>query len=220
MTRSKNALFSFLTIMALISTNTPAQAQNLGILKPDQPNAIYGRIGADDDLLNLSIGYARDCGPMEFHGQLTLPTADFGDIEFSAGVRHTTLGWHHLRIPIILQLATRRADHNISTMWSIHTAATLSPGWYSTSFFIAAQFNIDLAILSHITHNQTYRDLYHSQAQDGWYHTTARTLGTGLTTGWRHHYWQIDLQAGTRTTGRFDKFIPNIHLTLGASYNF
>ena len=193
-----------------------AQAQTVRPLDTRGETSLYARVGTDYSLLTATLGASHRTEQFEFFGHALLPTAELGEIGLLGGAR-LTLGQEGWRVPLELGLVTRRVDNRIMRAWGIALIPSLAPGYYSKRWLLSLNVAFDVTLLSHIRHEQFYRDVYHEGAQDGWYTGTARSWMVGMRSAWRFNdSWSITAQGGTRASGAFSSFLPSFYALLGA----
>ncbi|HEX7071319.1 MAG TPA: hypothetical protein VF190_10950 [Rhodothermales bacterium] len=188
-------------------------------------NSVYTTFGLDPALVN-SVGYARVI-PVKGHafqaiGELGLATTnlDTRDYRVRLGIRTSVVHWKSLHLIGNATFLTRGTKNDIYRGFNFGADFTGEVGWYRPSWFAAAEFGKDKAVITHVTHTDWYRDNYYPDAKDGWYLDAGGTYHFGLAGGVTVLGADIVGRVGLRQTEQFNSINPPLYASLGVAYGF
>ncbi|HUI29412.1 MAG TPA: hypothetical protein VLX91_04275 [Candidatus Acidoferrales bacterium] len=112
----------------------------------------------------------------------------------------------------------RRLESDYTRQFNFGSDASLVAGYFPSSFFVAAEFGFDKAIVSYIKHKEMYLEIY-PEAKSGWYIPMGGNYYYGLQTGYSFGRLSFILRVGqTKAETNFDENFLPYYLTLGVNF--
>jgi hypothetical protein len=89
-----------------------------------------------------------------------------------------------------------------------------------SGWFFAAQFGLDKAVITHVTHSDWYRTYSYPEAKDGWYRDPGGTFHYGLSAGFTVGRAELLARYGMLRTEEFNELTPPMHASIGLGLAF
>jgi hypothetical protein len=113
----------------------------------------------------------------------------------------------------------RRYENNLVRMKNFGSDFSGIVGYYRSKWFVAGEVGFDKAIVTHLKHSQSYRDVY-PEVIDGWYSPpSGGNFYYGLQTGFSLKQNDIYVKAGKLITQDF-KTEPKVPFFVQLGFNF
>ena len=220
--------------LIFISLIIVTQMQNISakeIFNKMQPGRQYAYLNFEfDPTFAVVAGYARSFELKAINRSLTVS----GDITFPIFL----MDLKHYRVEIGSRIAFFNSERwNILNRFSIKNKGTDNPvysgnlfsleegllfGYFSNKWYVAGEFDYEKFLLTHIKHNNWYRENVYADAKDGWYSSTGGKFTFGLQGGYTFRdVIELTLRLGMYKTESFNDpvgvpFFANI----GVNYHF
>ncbi len=189
------------------------------------PNRAYTMFGLDPSLVT-TVGYARVLPIMGHNVQLYGDGAlaggklDTHDFRARLGAQSSIVRWRSVQLVGSATFLTRGTSNTTYDGLNFGADFTGSLGVYRQSWFSAAEFGFDKAIVTHITHSDWYRNNYYADAKDGWYMTGGGTFHYGFAAGVPLGRIEVSARAGWVQTEDFNDLTPPMYGSLGVGFGF
>lgn len=192
----------------------------------DPPNVIYMGTGYDYALFTLELGYARALGLPRIHRMLILKAdftwplmaPDLRDYRVRLGARINAYEYKQFQLPVHLNLVVRGTENTAATAVGFGTDLSVMPGFYSTTWFLAAEVTWDQQWSTYIEHSDAYREYGYADAKDGWYRISSYKFRYGARIGMLiRKRVELLLRGGFEQDGKWDTETPPIYAVLGAN---
>jgi hypothetical protein len=220
-------LLPSLAAALLLTAAPPSHADVTTRLDQDTNQVLTLRTGLDSAVA-FTAGYARRIQPafagrsLLLFGELTLPAGSFdlGDSGLEAGVRTTAFERGNLSLQVQLGPSLRNTSSNLFAANALGIHGALLPGYRTRRWALMAELYYEKVLATHLRHSDLYRDIYYSDAESGWYRTTAGTVRLGVRGGARIRSVQLTLRLGVQRSEGGEAALPPFYGTLGAGYAF
>ncbi len=225
-----SCLFFTRTLLVLVSVSAggllagPAAAQpiNFSLRPAENSHELHLGVGLESAFL-AAVGYSHGVRLFDqgiiLTGDLAVPWADFdiADFRLRVGSLVPIAGRGAWRITGKALPLVRGTRNEFSHVTSVGVDAGLTGGYYSQSWFFAAEAGIDWSAATYIKHSERYRETKYVGAKDGWYSTTGANVYAGLLGGYSFQSWDIVLRAGQMRD--YQLKVPFVPLYLAAGLN-
>ncbi len=220
-------------LLALSLSMLPATARagEVGVELPSEAgnDAASVRVGVDDALVTLGLGYTRGIAlprirrSLMVGGSFSMPMTrpDFGDFEVGVSVRMDAVRARGFALPLAHGVSLVRTRNELFDGVGLATWLASYPGYYRPRWFAAAEVRWDQTWASHIRHRAPYGTVIYPDAVDGWYAVPTWAMRFGLRAGGLvHPRLEIMLRGGYRQTPGMDPISPPLYvdLTLGVRF--
>ena len=189
------------------------------------PNRAYTLFGLDPSVVT-TVGYARVVSisghniQMFGDGALAGGKMDVHDFRARLGAQSSILRWKSVHLVGSATFLTRGTQNSLYDGFNFGADFTGALGVYRRSWFSAAEFGFDKAIITHIKHSDWYRTYYYADAKDGWYLTGGGTFHYGLAAGLPLGRLEVAVRAGWQQTEDFNDLTPPMYGSLGVGFGF
>ena len=214
-----------LGVVVTVLTVPEASAQwNVARLE-DAPNRVYATAGLDPAFLP-TLGYARVVSLFGHHVQLAgdvgVAAAELDTRDFRARVQAFTsiVRWKALHLTGRAAVIGRGTDNSIYRGYNFGTDLTGTLGLYRRGWFAAAEFGLDKALVTHVTHSEWYRTYFYPDAEDGWYSDTGGTVHYGLAAGVTVGRFELLARYGLQRTEGWNELTPPMYASVGLGVAF
>jgi hypothetical protein len=218
----RHLALSFL-FTALLFTGASAQ-WNVARFESN-PNRIYTTFGLDPAFFP-AIGYSRVVSvfghSVQLSGDAGIVAAEMDARDFRARFHLLTsiVKWRSLHLTGSTAFIARGTDNSIYRGYNFGTDLTGSLGVYRSGWFVAAEFGIDKAGITHIEHSDWYRTYFYPGAKDGWYRDPGGTVHYGLTAGVAVGRAELLARFGQQRTEEFNELMPPLYASIGLGFAF
>jgi hypothetical protein len=212
-----------LLFAVLLATNTSAQ-WNVARFDSD-PNRVYATFGLDPALFP-AVGYGRVVSlfghRVQLAGDAGIVAAEMDTRDFRARLHLLTsiVRWRSLHLTGSTAFIARGTDNSIYRGYNFGTDLTGALGVYRSGWFLAAEFGLDKAGVTHITHSDWYRTYFYPDAQDGWYRDPGGTVHYGLSAGLTVGRAELLARCGQLRTEEFNDLTPPMYASIGLGFAF
>jgi hypothetical protein len=218
-----HAIILGLLLTALLVVPTAAQ---WNVTRFDSnPNRIYATFGLDPAFFP-AVGYARVTSifghRVQVAGDVGIVAAEVDTRDFRARLHFLTsfVSWRSLHLTGSTALIARGTDNSIYRGYNFGTDLTGALGLYRRGWFVAAEFGIDKAGITHIKHSDWYRTYFYADAQDGWYRDPGGTIHYGLSAGVTVGNAELLARFGQLCTEEFNELTPPMYASIGLGFAF
>jgi hypothetical protein len=212
-----------LLFTVLLATDTSAQ-WNVARFE-FEPNRIYTTFGLDPALIP-TVGYGRVASifghRLQLAGDVGIVAAEMDTRDFRARlhVLTTIVRWRSLHLTGSTAFIVRGTENSIYRGYNFGTDLTGALGVYRSGWFFAAEFGLDKAGITHVTHSDWYRTYFYPEAQDGWYRDPGGTIHYGLSGGFTAGRAELLVRYGVLRTEEFNELTPPMYASLGLGLAF
>jgi len=212
-----------LLVVALFAAEASAQ---WNVARFDEaPNRVYTTVGLDPAFLP-TVGYARVLSVFGHHVQLAgdvgIAIAEFDTRDFRARVQALTsiVQWRSLYLTGSTAVIGRGTENSIYRGYNFGVDLTGTLGLYRPRWFVAAEFGLDKAVVTRVTHSEWYRTYFYADAKDGWYRNTGGTVHYGLTAGLTVGRVELLARYGMQRTEKLNELTPPMYASIGLGLAF
>jgi hypothetical protein len=215
------------TIGALLSLALAANASaQWNIARFDaKPNRVYATFGLDPAFFP-AVGYGRVVPvfghPVQigFDGGIVVAEVDARDFRGRIHFLTSIASWRSLHLTGSTALIARGTNNSIYSGYNFGTDLTGAIGVYRRRWFLAGEFGIDKAGVTHIEHSDWYRTYFYPEARDGWYRNPGGTVHYGLSAGLSVGRTELLARFGQLRTEKFNELTPPLYVSLGCGVAF
>src|SRR5262245_65015046 len=187
---TSRGLLAAVAFVGLLAAPLAARAQevNLSRLEDEPANRVHVRTGAEYGFV-AGVGYARTVSVLGrrllLTGDVTLPWAglDVSDYRVRAGALVPIVGTRRWRLAGTVAPTVRGTENVAGTLTSLGADLGVQGGFYARHWFVAGETGVDMAITTHVTHSDEYRQDVYAGARDGWYAPTGGVIRYGVQAG-------------------------------------
>ncbi len=204
----------------------PAASAQWNVARFDSaPDRFYVTFGLDPAFIP-SAGYARVVSIFGHHVQLAgdvgIVAAEMDTRDFRVRMQALTsiVHWRSLRLTGSTTFIARGTDNSIYRGFNLGTDLTGTLGLYRSGWFLAGEFGLDKAGLTHLTHSDWYRTHFYPDAKDGWYRDPGGTIHYGLAAGLAVGRAELLLRCGALRTEQFNELTPPMYASMGIGVAF
>ncbi|MBV1862195.1 MAG: hypothetical protein KUG77_27500 [Nannocystaceae bacterium] len=210
---------------------TVALAGDLGVELPSEAgrNAASVRVGVDDALVTMGLGYTRGIAlprirrSLMVGGSFAMPMTrpDFGDFEVGANVRMDAVRARGFALPVAQGVSLVRTGNELFDGVGLMTWTATYPGYYRPRWFAATEVRWDQTWASHLRHRAPYDTVIYPGAVDGWYAVPTWAMRYGLRAGGLvHPRVELMLRGGYQQTPGLDPLSPPLYVDLTMAVRF
>lgn len=191
-----------MALVAAVIVQANLNAQSFNWRQFDSTSVSYINLNTGFDFgLNYGAGYGHKLNTklqVMMFGNIQLPAGKdaFDDFKFKAGVMTELIHLRKFSLTLKAAPIIRRTKTSFVTMNNIGADLGLVLGYYRPKFYIAAEFNYDLAVATNLKHSAAMKANY-PDIQDGWYSITGRTFSQGIQTGFTLKKFDLYLKLGS-----------------------
>jgi len=184
----------------LAPATAAAQEINLGTLD-QEAHRVHVTTGFEYGLV-AGVGYSQAVRFLDRHvvlaGEATVPWApvELSDFELRATALAPLIGSPRWKLAASLSPVVRGTQNRIDRMVDVGLDVALIGGFYSRAWFVALEGGTDLALATHVTHSDAYRDNVFPDARDGWYRSPGANFYGGVQAGVSVSRYDVSLRAG------------------------
>jgi hypothetical protein len=189
------------------------------------PNRIYATFGLDPAFLP-TVGYGRVVSffghRLQLAGDVGIVAAEMDTRDFRARLHVLTsiVRWRSLHVTGSTAFIARGTDNSIYRGYNFGADLTGTLGVYRSGWFFVAEFGLDKAVITHLTHSDWYRTYFYPEAKDGWYRDPGGTFHYGLSAGFTVGRAELLVRYGQLCTEEFNELTPPMYATLGLGMTF
>jgi hypothetical protein len=189
------------------------------------PNRIYATFGLDPAFFP-TVGYGRVASlfghRLQLAGDVGIVAAEMDTRDFRARLHVLTsiVRWRSLHLTGSTALIARGTDNSIYCGYNFGTDLTGALGVYRSGWFFAAEFGLDKAVITHVTHSDWYRTYFYPEAKDGWYRDPGGTFHYGLSAGFTVGRAELLARYGMLRTEEFNELTPPMYASIGLGLAF
>jgi hypothetical protein len=208
--------------LLLLYVHSEAQTLNWSSLRPEQKHTINVNFGYDY-AFTYGIGYAfqpKSKFPMVLNLEHSQPAgADiFDDFKTKIGGQIMLYQINNFHFTAKVQGIFRRFENDYVRMLNFGSDMSAIIGYYKQTWFAAAEFGFDKAIVTNFKHSDLFREDF-PDVKDGWYEpATGGHFYYGLQTGMSFHESDITLKIGKVLEQDF-KTSPTVPYYVQVGYN-
>lgn len=192
--------YILIAVLALIISSVNAQTINWASLKENKH--IININGGIEYGLTLGLGYGHQIinrlFPIVVNLEYSSPSGDliFDDFKTRIGGNFRLLEYHGIELSTKIQGVFRRYQNDFARLLNFGSDVSVIAGYYRPRLFVAAEFGLDKAIVTHFKNSELYKGQY-PDAVNGWYEPdTGGNYYYGLQAGFSVRKVDIYLRAG------------------------
>lgn len=216
----------WLALLGILVLAAPAAAQvlNYDRLQPGQ-NRISATAGLDPAVL-AAVGYTRTVGagsrPLALSVEVGLPVAalDARDYRVYLGAETWIVRWGSVIVSGRAGAISRGTSNEIFVAHGFGMDLAAGAGYYGTRAFGAVEVGLDKEMVTHISHQDWYRDNAYPGAVNGWYSSGAGAWHAGAAAGIAFGAFETALRAGYFLSEGGNSLDPPFRGTLSVGYVF
>lgn len=217
---------NLLCLFILVANLSSAQVFNFENISTDKKNIIQASIG-----LNMAvIGHVEYGRVLKFKEKLFVVSANiiipmgekiFDDGKVAINISGNTINYKNWKIPVHFGFFSTFTSNKMSSISTLGTQISISPGYYKKSWFVGSEITYDKFMLAYIKNSDFYREAYYSEALDGWYKNSGGNLHFGLIGGKTFsNNNEINLRVGIITTEKFNTTLVPYYALIGYKFIF
>ena len=214
-----------LCIVFTVLLATDASAQWNVARFESNPDRIYTTLGLDPAFFP-AVGFGRVVSVfghrVQLAGEAGVVAAEMDTHDFRARLHLLTsiVRWRSLHFTGSTAFIARGTDNSIYRGYNFGTDLTGAFGVYRSGWFVAAEFGLDKAGATHVTHSEWYRTYFYPEAEDGWYRNPGGTVHYGLSAGITVGRAEMLLRYGQRRTEELNELTPPLYASIGLGFAF
>ena len=211
-------LLSMLSVFSTLS-----MAQTIRPLSVEQPNAVFIKVGLNQALLAVTLGYQHR---LSNQSQLVLGSEASAVPNFLsnsrvyAGLQYKLYQKGPFVLPLRLMGSTAFAKNELYRAVNFSTELSSHPQIQIARWTFGVDAAYRRGLVTHLTHSDRYRSLAYADAVDGWYKNPSSTLRAGASLSYLIRSFEIGAQAGYQVNGKYDIFLPPYYGVLTTSFRF
>jgi len=220
----RNIILLYLFI--LVANLSNAQVFNFESISTDKKNIIQTSIGLNLAVIG-NIEYGRVLKFKEklyvVSANITMPMGEkmFDDGKVAINISGNTINYGNWKVPIHLGFFSTFTSNKMSSISTLGTQISINPGYYKKSWFIASEITYDKFIFSYIENSDFYREVYFSEAKDGWYKNSGGNFHFGVIGGKTFtNNNELNFKIGIISTEKFNTPLVPYYAVVGYKFVF
>jgi hypothetical protein len=213
-----------ITTLSLLSFNTIlSQTINWKNLKDEEKHILNVNAGWEYSFIyEIGYGYKLETKkPIIINASYSFPSGEtiFDDFKTKIGgqINFYTINNFHFNASI--HASYRRIENPLAVLQNFGCDINTTIGYYKPKWFLAGEFGIDKAIVTHFKHSNIYKEVY-PNVKNGWYEpTTGGNFNFGIQTGYSFKRSDLTVRLGKVITQDF-KTSPLIPFYAQLGYNY
>jgi hypothetical protein len=213
-----------ISVLSLLSfTNIFSQTINWESLKIEQRHILNVNAGWEYSFV-YGIGYGYKLKtkiPIIIEASYSFPSGEtiFDDFKTKIGGQTNFYTINNFHFNASIHGSYRRIENTLAVLQNFGCDISTTIGYYKPKWFLAGEFGIDEAIVTHFNHSDTYNEVY-PDVKNGWYEpTTGGNFNFGIQTGYSFNRSDLTLRLGKVITQDF-KTLPLIPFYVQLGYNY
>ena len=213
-----------ITVLSLLSfTNIFSQTLNWENLKDDEKHILNVNAGWEYSFVfGVGYGYKLETKtPIIIEASYSFPSGEtiFDDFKTKIGGQINFYQINNFHFNASIHGSYRRIENPLVVLQNFGCDINTIIGYYKPKWFVAGEFGIDEAIVTHFNHSDIYKEVY-PEVKNGWYEpTTAGNFNFGIQTGYSFKRSDLTLRLGKVITQDF-KTSPMIPFYAQLGYNY
>jgi hypothetical protein len=214
-----------ITIIILCAQFLKAQVVNFNNLSTDKLNHIQFSAGLNMAVM-ANVEYARilylKSKPILLSANFTLPMGqNIGDDKkFSINASGNIMEFRNWGFPIHLGIHSVHTGNKMIKITGLGTKVSINPGYYKNTWFAGVDIGYEKQLLTHIKNSDFYKEVYFSEANDGWYSGAGGNLFFGFIAGKSINHNELNLKAGYIATEKFQTLLVPYYAEIAFKINF
>jgi hypothetical protein len=207
-------LFTFLVNLSI------AQIVNFENVSLERKSSIQASFGLNmAAMANLEYGRTLSIkeNPFILSANATLPFGEniLDDYRLAINLSSNTFKKGNWAMPAHLGLFATTTENKMNRMVSSGIHISINPGYYKKSWFVATEITYDKFLFSHIKNSKHYKEVYYSEAKDGWYKNTGGNFHFGLIAGKSLKKGELNIKLGMITTEQLNLVLVSYYAQVG-----
>jgi hypothetical protein len=188
-------------------------------------NHLYTTVEIEPTVIR-SVGYGR---VVSLFGEEWQLGAEFGvvgadldprDVRARLHTRTTLVGWRSFRVVGGMGFVTRATENSMTRAVTFGADFGVAPGVYRDRWFLAGEFGLDKAVITHTAYSDRYREEIDPDAKNGWLLHLDGIVRYGVAAGVAIGPAELALRAGWRETEDFNPVTQRTYAGVGLGFRF
>jgi hypothetical protein len=188
-------------------------------------NHLYTTVELEPTVVR-SVGYGR---VVSLFGEAWQLGAEFGvvgadmdprDVRVRLLTRTTLVGWRSLRLVGSMGFITRGTENSLTRAVTFGADFGVAAGAYRPNWFLAGEFGLDKAVITHTAYSDRYREDVDPDAKNGWRLHLDGAVHYGVAGGVAIGPVELALRAGWRETEDFNPITQPTYGGVGLGFRF
>lgn len=213
-----------ITVLSLLSfTNIFSQTLNWENLKDEEKHILNVNAGWEYSFVfGVGYGYKLETKtPIIIEASYSFPSGEtiFDDFKTKIGGQINFYQINNFHFNASIHGSYRRIENPLVVLQNFGCDINTIIGYYKPKWFVAGEFGIDEAIVTHFNHSDIYKEVY-AEVKNGWYEpTTGGNFNFGIQTVYSFKRSDLTLRLGKVITQDF-KTSPMIPFYAQLGYNY
>jgi hypothetical protein len=207
----------------LLALSTFSFAQTIRPLSADQPNAVFVKVGLNQAVVAVSLGYQRrlsDRSQLLLGAEAAAVEKFLSNSRVYAGLQHHLFEKGRFMLPLRLLGSTAFADNPLYQAVNLSAELSLHPQLHFSRWTLGADASYRQGLATHFTHADRYRILAYADAVDGWYKYPSATFRAGASISYLVGALEVGMQSGYQANAQYDLFLPPYYGVLTTNFRF
>lgn len=214
-----------LLLFTLLVNLSKAQIVNFENVTLENKNSIQASFGLDfAAMANLEYGRVIPIKgkPYVLSANFTLPFGEnlFDDYKLALNLSGNILKKDNWAMPVHIGVFSTTTENKMNRIASSGFHVSINPGFYKKSWFVATEITYDKMLLSHIKNSDLYKEVYYSEAKDGWYKNTGGNFHFGFIAGKTLKKGELNIKLGMITTEQLKLVLVSYYAQIGYKISF
>lgn len=197
-----------ISVLSLLSfTNIFSQTINWRNLKNEEKHILNANVGWEYSFVfGIGYGYKLETRmPIIIEASYSFPSGEtiFDDFKAKIGGQINFYQINNFHFNASIHGSYRRIENPLTILQNFGCDINTTIGYYKPKWFLAGEFGVDEAIVTHFNHSDIYKEIY-PDVKNGWYEpTTGGNFNFGIQTGYSFNTSDLTLRLGKVSTQDF-----------------